>query len=265
MHSKNTILGRFAPKNAKGLTIAEPALDALAIDPARRLREARNMEPFIYTPPAPGPLPVLFEDAALIALNKPEGLLSVPGRRVEHQDSLYTRIRALHPEAMVVHRLDLATSGVIVMAKTREANRALSWQFQRRTVEKTYEAVVEGVPAEASGCVDLPLICDWPDRPRQIVDPVQGKPSQTEWVALGAQDVSGRAGTRVRLRPLTGRSHQLRVHMAEMGHAIFGDRFYASEDGAAASKRLLLHAHVLTLTHPDDSARTLRFEAPCPF
>lgn len=223
------------------------------------------MEPFIYNPPPPGPLPILYEDACLLALDKPAGLLSVPGRLAEHRDSLYTRVLALHPQAMVVHRLDLATSGVIVIAKTRDANRKLSRQFQERRVEKLYEAVVEGVPADGQGLIDLPLICDWPNRPRQIVDHSQGKPSQTAWQALEPAQVGGRVGTRVRLRPLTGRSHQLRVHLAEIGHPIFGDRFYASPDGADAAERLLLHARDLQLVHPEDDNRILRFQAPYPF
>ena len=222
------------------------------------------MEPFVYTPPPDGPLPVLFEDEWLLALNKPEGLLSVPGRLEEHRDSLYTRVLAQYPNAMVVHRLDLATSGVLLMAKSLDANRALSRLFQQRQVEKRYEAVIEGHPDGTQGRVDLPLICDWPNRPRQMVDHDLGKPSQTDWEYREKQQVAGRDGTRVHLRPLTGRSHQLRVHMAEIGHPIFGDRLYASAQGAAASPRLLLHACVLRLNHPADG-RPLRFEAPCPF
>ncbi|MGB1161020.1 MAG: pseudouridine synthase [Alphaproteobacteria bacterium] len=222
------------------------------------------MEPFVYSPPPDDALPVLFEDDWLIALDKPEGLLSVPGRLEDHRDSLYTRVLRRHPNAMVVHRLDLATSGVMVMAKSLEANRALSRLFQLRQVEKIYEAVIEGHPATTQGRVDLPLICDWPNRPRQIVDHGVGKPSQTEWRRLDAQNVNDQSGTRVQLRPLTGRSHQLRVHMAEIGHPIFGDRFYATARGAAASPRLLLHARTLELSHPQDH-RPLRFEAPCPF
>lgn len=222
------------------------------------------MKPFVYAPPPVAPLPVLYEDEALLALNKPAGLLSVPGRLEAHRDSLYTRVLVEHPHAMVVHRLDLATSGVIVIAKNLEANRALSRQFQQRRVEKTYLAVIEGTPAQNEGCVDLPLICDWPNRPRQMVDHAIGKPSQTKWTALSSQSVSDREGTRVELRPITGRSHQLRVHMAQMGHPIFGDRLYATAEGAGASERLLLHAWMLTLHHPLDD-RPLRFEAPYPF
>jgi len=228
------------------------------------LNDGKGMEPFVYSPPPGGPLPVLFEDEWLLALNKPEGLLSVPGRLAEHRDSLYTRVLEHHPDAMVVHRLDLATSGVMVMAKSLRANRALSRLFQLRQVDKAYEAIIEGQPELRQGCVDLPLICDWPNRPRQIVDHDIGKPSQTEWHALGAQSVQGLSGMRLRLRPLTGRSHQLRVHMAEIGHPIFGDRFYATPQGAAASPRLLLHAQTLEFAHPEDQ-RPLRFEAPCPF
>ena len=228
------------------------------------MNDGKGMEPFVYSPPPDGPLPVLFEDEWLLALNKPEGLLSVPGRLAEHRDSLYTRVLEHHPDAMVVHRLDLATSGVMVMAKSLRANRALSRLFQLRQVDKAYEAIIEGQPELRHGFVDLPLICDWPNRPRQIVDHDIGKPSQTEWHALGAQSVQGLSGMRVRLRPLTGRSHQLRVHMAEMGHPIFGDRFYATAQGATASPRLLLHAQTLEFAHPEDQ-RPLRFEAPCPF
>ena len=228
------------------------------------MNDGKGMEPFVYSPPPDGPLPVLFEDEWLLALNKPEGLLSVPGRLAEHRDSLYTRVLEHHPDAMVVHRLDLATSGVMVMAKSLRANRALSRLFQLRQVDKAYEAIIEGQPELRHGFVDLPLICDWPNRPRQIVDHDIGKPSQTEWHALGAQSVQGLSGMRVRLHPLTGRSHQLRVHMAEMGHPIFGDRFYATAQGATASPRLLLHAQTLEFAHPEDQ-RPLRFEAPCPF
>ena len=222
------------------------------------------MDAFVYSPPPPGPLPLLFEDDALLVLDKPEGLLSVPGRLAAHRDSLYARVQELHPQAMVVHRLDLATSGVIVMAKSLEVNRVLSRQFQQRRVEKRYQAVVEGTPATGGGLVDLPLICDWPNRPRQIVDHALGKPSQTEWTAGESVEVGGQAGTRVHLRPITGRSHQLRVHMAELGHPIFGDRFYATEAGAEAAPRLLLHAERLELDHPD-SGEPLTFAAPCPF
>ena len=226
---------------------------------------AGAMQPLIYQPPATDPLPVLFADDSLVVLNKPAGLLSVPGRLEEHRDSLLTRCLFNFPDAQVVHRLDLATSGVLVMARGLEANRALSRQFQRRSVEKTYIAVVEGRLEAAEGEVDLPLICDWPNRPRQIVDFEVGKPSQTRWFKTDdAKGWPGIESTRLRLEPITGRSHQLRVHMAEIGHAILGDGFYATSAGHTAAPRLLLHAAQLSLRHPV-SGDSLTFEAPCPF
>lgn len=226
---------------------------------------AGAMQPFIYQPPATDPLPVLFADDSLIVLDKPAGLLSVPGRLEDHRDSLLTRCLIDFPDAQVVHRLDLATSGVLVMARGLEANRALSRQFQQRSVAKTYTAVVEGRPETAQGEVDLPLICDWPKRPRQIVDFEVGKPSQTRWFRMDdGEDWPGIESTRLRLEPITGRSHQLRVHMAEIGHAILGDGFYATPAGLAAAPRLLLHASRLSLRHPV-SGDPLTFEAPCPF
>jgi len=222
------------------------------------------MTAFHYAPPPTPNLPTLFEDAFLIALDKPAGLLSVPGRLAEHKDSLFTRVLELHPEARVIHRLDLATSGVIVMAKSLDMNRALSRAFQQRAVEKRYQAVVEGHLEAEQGLVDLPLICDWPNRPRQMVDHETGKPAQTAWTRGRPLVVGGLSSTRMHLSPLTGRTHQLRVHMAEMGHAILGDRFYASELAQQASDRLMLHAQELRLSHPV-TGEPLSFEAPCPF
>ena len=233
------------------------------------MSNAGAMQPLVYQPPATDPLPVLFADDSLLVMDKPAGLLSVPGRLEEHRDSLLTRCLVDFPDVQVVHRLDLATSGVLVLARGLEANRALSRQFQQRSVAKTYTAVVEGRPETAKGEVDLPLICDWPNRPRQIVDFEVGKPSQTRWFRMddGAGwpgDWPGIDSTRLRLEPITGRSHQLRVHMAEIGHAILGDGFYATPAGHAAAPRLLLHASRLSLHHPV-SGDPLTFEAPCPF
>ena len=148
------------------------------------MSNAGGMQPLVYQPPATDPLPVLFADDSLLVMDKPAGLLSVPGRLEEHRDSLLTRCLVDFPDAQVVHRLDLATSGVLVLARGLEANRALSQQFQQRSVAKTYTAVVEGRPETAKGEVDLPLICDWPNRPRQIVDFEVGKPSQTRWFRM---------------------------------------------------------------------------------
>jgi tRNA pseudouridine32 synthase/23S rRNA pseudouridine746 synthase len=195
----------------------------------------------------------LYIDAQMLVLDKPPGLLSVPGRT--EPDCLAARAQALWPDARVVHRLDQATSGLLVMARGLPAQRALGGAFERRRVHKTYVAVVEGTLAEDAGRIDLPLIVDWPNRPRQVVDPARGKPALTHWQVLARE--GGR--TRVRLQPVTGRSHQLRVHLQALGHPIVGDDLYGT-----AGPRLLLHAQALELPHPEDG-RTMRFESPAPF
>lgn len=204
-------------------------------------------------------VPVLHLDARLIALDKPSGLLSVPGRLPENKDSLALRVQAAFPGALTVHRLDGDTSGVIVMARDAEAHRLLSLQFQERLVEKSYQAIAWGQPEQDEGEVDLPLIVDWPNRPRSKVDP-SGKPSRTHW------RVQERLADRCRLQliPLTGRSHQLRIHLAEIGHPILGDPFYATPKARGLAPRLLLHAERLRIQHPDDG-RALEIIAPCPF
>lgn len=195
----------------------------------------------------------LYIDAQMLVLDKPPGLLSVPGRT--EPDCLATRAQALWPDARVVHRLDQATSGVWVMALGLPAQRALSLAFERRRVHKTYVAVVEGEVTGDTGSIDLPLRVDWPNRPRQIVDPLHGKPALTHWRVLARAD----GFTRLQLQPVTGRSHQLRVHLQAMGHPIVGDDLYGT-----AGPRLLLHAQVLQLPHPDDG-RDMRFESAVPF
>lgn len=199
-----------------------------------------------------GMLPLYIDDQMLV-LNKPPGLLSVPGRT--EPDCLAARAQAVWPDALVVHRLDQATSGLLVMARGLPAQRALSLAFERRKVHKTYVAVVEGLVAEESGSVDLPLIVDWPNRPRQVVDHALGKPALTHWRVLDRRQ--GR--TRLQLQPVTGRSHQLRVHMQALGHPIVGDDLYGT-----AGPRLLLHAHALQVPHPQDG-RPMAFESPLPF
>lgn len=177
-------------------------------------------------------------DERLIVIDKPCGLLSVPGRT--ESDCASARVQALYPDALVVHRLDQATSGLLLFARGIEAQRELSTDFAERRIGKLYTAVVAG-HLTGEGLIDLPLAADWPNRPRQQVDPVHGKPSQTRWRVLSREGEC----TRVALEPLTGRSHQLRVHMATLGHAIVGDTLYATPDIAAASPRLLLHASEL--------------------
>jgi tRNA pseudouridine32 synthase / 23S rRNA pseudouridine746 synthase len=181
----------------------------------------------------------VFLNDELIAVNKPPGLLSVPGRGPDKQDCAWLRVQQRHPEARVVHRLDEATSGLLLFARSPQAQRRLSRLFETRQIEKRYESEVWGELAEDEGLIDLPLAADWPNRPRQQVAP-DGKPSQTRWRCLARQD--GRS--RLELWPLTGRSHQLRVHLLAIGHAIVGDALY---DSARPAPRLMLHAQALRL------------------
>ncbi|MEY8882259.1 RluA family pseudouridine synthase [Donghicola sp. XS_ASV15] len=212
----------------------------------------------IYNPPM-DPLEVLHEDAHIIMVNKPSGLLSVPGRGEHLSDCLIARVQAAFPTALLVHRLDRDTSGVMVFAQTPAAQRHLGLQFEKRMTKKTYVARVWGVPPETSGTIDLPLIVDWPNRPKQMVDHENGKPAVTEWKAISRTDTE----TRMRLMPQTGRSHQLRVHMLALGHPILGDPFYA-EGPAREFPRLMLHSEELKLKHPEDG-RGMRFRAKAPF
>lgn len=182
-----------------------------------------------------------------MVVNKPSGLLSVPGRAPEHKDSIMSRIQADFPQAESVHRLDMATSGVMVVALNKAAERELKRQFREREPKKSYLARVWGTLEQDEGMVDLPLICDWPNRPKQKVCFEQGKAAQTEYQVL-ARDDDGT--TRVKLMPITGRSHQLRVHMLALGHPILGDGFYAHPAAKALAPRLLLHAQELCITHP---------------
>ncbi len=183
-----------------------------------------------------------------MAVNKASGLLSVPGRAPENKDSVMTRIQADFPTAESVHRLDMATSGVIVVALTKAAERELKRQFREREPKKSYIARVWGHLAQDEGLIDLPLICDWPNRPKQKVCYETGKPSQTLYQVL-SRDADG--STRVKLSPITGRSHQLRVHMLAIGHPILGDGFYAHPEAKAMASRLQLHAQELCITHPE--------------
>lgn len=203
---------------------------------------------------------LVYADAHLLVLHKPANMLSVPGRLPENKDSLALRVQGVFPDARIVHRLDCATSGLMIMARDAQGHRHLSKQFQHRQVDKLYLAVGHGEAAEDSGKVDLPLIVDWPNRPKSKVDHEQGKPSQTLWRVLSRAD----GCTRFELTPITGRSHQLRIHMAEIGHPLLGDPFYAPEPVQALSPRLLLHAAEITVIHPHTEER-IHFHAPCPF
>lgn len=212
----------------------------------------------IYDPPG-GPLEILHEDAQIIVVNKPAGLLSVPGRGPHLADCLLSRLQAAFPDTLLVHRLDRDTSGVMVFALTPHAQRHLGLQFERRKTRKTYVARVAGRLEPETGTVDQPLIVDWPNRPLQKICHETGKPAQTEWRVLRADD----AESRVQLFPLTGRSHQLRVHMLSLGHPILGDPFYA-EGADRDHPRMMLHSEELRLRHPDGGAG-MRFRAPAPF
>ncbi len=211
-----------------------------------------------YSPPQ-DPLAILHHDHELLLVDKPSGLLSVPGKGEHLADCLIERVQAVFPDALLVHRLDRDTSGVMVFAMTRHAQRHLNLQFEKRQVKKIYVARVFGRVEERQGTVDLPLIVDWPNRPLQHVDHENGKPSVTDWKVVKYEE----RATRVRLYPQTGRSHQLRVHMLEIGHPILGDPFYATGEALDAA-RLMLHAESLRVSHPD-GGKGLTFKAKCPF
>lgn len=214
-----------------------------------------------YLPPPHTDALFLYEDTALLVLNKPSGLLSVPGRGEDKADCLASRVQARFADALVVHRLDMSTSGIVLMARGIEAQRALSRAFELRHTEKRYIAVVDGL-LEGEGEVNLPLITDWPNRPRQMVDFERGKPALTRWRALSHD--RQRHTTRVELIPVTGRSHQLRVHMLSLGHPILGDDLYAHEAARNKSERLLLHAAYLAIPHPR-TQEMLAFTCAPPF
>ena len=216
------------------------------------------MQGTTYNPPQ-GPLAILHHDHELLLVDKPSGLLSVPGKGEHLADCLVARVQAVFAEALLVHRLDRDTSGVMVFALTPHAQRHLGLQFEKRQMKKTYVARVYGRISEKTGTVDLPLIVDWPNRPLQHVDFENGKPAVTEWRVLKYEENA----TRMRLFPQTGRSHQLRVHMREIGHPILGDPFYATGE-AREAERLMLHAESLRLRHPD-GGKGLTFKAKCPF
>lgn len=213
-----------------------------------------------YFPPPHTGLAIIYCDDAIIVVDKPSGLLSVPGRGPGKDDCMASRVQGEFMDALIVHRLDMSTSGLMLFARGAEHHRALSMDFAARRVDKRYVAVVDGVPAEAAGEINLPLITDWPNRPRQMVDFERGKPSLTRF-----ELISGEAGddhSRLLLEPVTGRSHQLRLHLWAIGHPILGDELYGNV--AARAPRLLLHASRLALRHPVDG-RQLTFSSPAPF
>jgi tRNA pseudouridine32 synthase / 23S rRNA pseudouridine746 synthase len=216
-----------------------------------------------YRPPAHHGLSLLYLSKQLIVVDKPTGLLSVPGRGADKEDCLSRRVQAEFPDAMIVHRLDMGTSGIMVMARGAKAQRELSILFQERRVCKRYQALVDGHwMADAVGQIDLPIGADWPNRPRQRVDRAMGRPSVTRYRVLDFG--TAHAMSRIELEPVTGRSHQLRVHMEAMGHPIVGDDFYGTPASFARADRLMLHACQIELRDPETGA-TLRFDCPPPF
>ena len=215
-----------------------------------------------YLPPADTGLDILYKDDYILIVDKPSGLLSVPGRGEDKQDCLISRIQKRYPEALIVHRLDMATSGIIVLALDPDTHRLLSKQFAERNISKQYIAVVSGKLDESSGEIDEPMICDWPNRPRQMIDYKNGKSSQTHYEVI-EYDAKNNT-SRLRLTPVTGRTHQLRLHCQFIGHSILGDHLYASPEVIAMADRLLLHATTLSFTHPF-SDETINIESTPPF
>lgn len=215
--------------------------------------------------PAVGAVAVVYIDEHLIVLNKPSGLLSVPGRGPDKQDCLSTRVQAQYPDALVVHRLDMATSGLIVMARGATLQRTLNAAFSDRLVHKTYEAVVSGTMDSGNSSwhtIDLPIAVDWPNRPLRTINHETGQASQTRYQVMGT--CADTASTRLALEPLTGRTHQLRVHLQAIGHPILGDALYAPPNVLAMAPRLLLHASHLAFAHPVDG-RALHFSCAADF
>lgn len=212
----------------------------------------------------------IYSDDSLVVLNKPAGLLAVPGRGADKQDCLSRRVQQQYPDALIVHRLDMATSGLMLMARGAAMQRALSKLFENREVYKCYVAVVDGnmgdigklrpanLDANYWDVIDLPINVDWPRRPIRMIDHTHGKPSQTRWRAISFDAALN--STRVELQPITGRSHQLRVHLQALGHPILGDTLYAPPTVAVRAPRLCLHACALEFLHPVTGTR-IRFES----
>lgn len=211
----------------------------------------------IYNPPLKPLLNVIYADDDILILNKPSGLLSVPGRKPEHKDSLQTRAQQKHPSATTVHRLDMETSGIMVMALNKSSHKFISLQFEKRLIKKSYLARVYGNPKTNSGTIDAPLICDWPNRPKQIIDYDNGKKAITHWKKIKTETHT----CLLQLYPITGRSHQLRVHLKHIGLPIVGDRLYAPPAALNYSNQLQLHSQEITMKHPK-SQQIISFDTP---
>ena len=212
-------------------------------------------------PPPMGGIEYVYNDEQIIIVDKPANMLSVPGRTPDKQDCLIHRVQKLFPEARIVHRLDFATSGLMVIAQNRESHRELSRQFENRDIEKTYLAKVFGQPEQTSGVLNQPMRCDWERRPLQIIDHQLGKKALTHWRIIERLENS----CLVELSPTTGRTHQLRVHMQAMGHPILGDELYAHEAAYSMADRLNLHAKELIINHPAENNRMVFSSTIDPF
>ncbi len=220
-----------------------------------------HVDAYVYAPPPDAGLEIVYQDEALLVIDKPAGLLSVPGRGEDLQDSALHRVQQRYPQALLVHRLDEATSGLLMFALSPAVQRALGLAFETRQIKKTYLARVHGVLHPSSGVIDAPIAKDWPRRPLHHVNFETGKPAITHYQMLSKYEHS--VQILYRLEPQTGRTHQLRVHMQHIGHAIVGDKLYGlPNDGAT---RLMLHASRLALAHPADADRQLKIESPAPF
>ena len=215
-------------------------------------------------PFCPAPVRIIKPNKHYLFVAKPAGLLTIPGRHEENKDCLITRLQD-HPKsktATVVHRLDMATSGIMVVALSKVAHREISSQFERRKTQKHYIAIVDGIVEKDEGVIDLPMIADWPNRPKQKIDFEQGKKAITEWQVLERDLENNR--TRLKLTPITGRSHQLRLHCLELGHPILGCNLYHKNGSETKASRLLLHAEELTI-YDFKSGKAVTAKASCPF
>ena len=215
-------------------------------------------------PYCPAPVRIIKPNKHYLFVAKPAGLLSIPGRHEENKDCLITRLQSHHKSktATIVHRLDMATSGIMVVALSKAAHREISRQFEHRETQKNYIAMVDGIVEKDEGVIDLPMIADWPNRPKQKIDYDEGKKAITEWQVLDRDHKNNR--TRLKLIPVTGRSHQLRLHCLELGHPILGCNLYHNNDSENKANRLLLHAETLTITDPK-SGKDVSAKALSPF
>ena len=224
-----------------------------------KVKSSHMAKIFKYNPPELS-VDILYHDSNIIVVNKPSGLLSVPGKGELLKDCLISRLQKVFPDALLVHRLDLETSGVMLFALTPYAQRHLGLQFEKRQVKKTYIANVWGDVASKMGEIEAPIVVDWPNRPRQKICWETGKSAFTKWRVLRKNKLS----TRLRLMPTTGRSHQLRVHMLSIGHPILGDKLYAKGEALEASERLQLHSESIKIRHPE-GGKGIVFKSRNPF